>query len=62
MEKIAIERGYWKLTLEVLQGNKVAQKAYKKLDLSGYELDLKLGHAFFGKKIKIARIKWKYFY
>jgi len=50
VEKIAIERECCKLTLEVLQGNKVAQKAYKKLGFSGYELDPKLGHALFWEK------------
>ncbi|WP_114325963.1 GNAT family N-acetyltransferase [Candidatus Colwellia aromaticivorans] len=50
VEKIAIERGCCKLTLEVLQGNKLAQNAYKKLGFSGYELDPKLGHALFWEK------------
>lgn len=50
VEKIALERGCCKLTLEVLQGNKVAQSAYKKLGFSGYELDPKLGHALFWEK------------
>ena len=50
VEKIAIERGCCKLTLEVLQGNKIAQNAYKKLGFSGYELDPKLGHALFWEK------------
>jgi len=50
VEKIAIERGCCKLTLEVLQGNKVAKSAYKKLGFSGYELDPTLGHALFWEK------------
>lgn len=50
VEKIAIERGCCKLTLEVLQGNNVAQNAYKKLGFSGYELDPTLGHALFWEK------------
>ena len=50
VEKIAREMGCCKLTLEVLQGNKVAQNAYKKLGFSGYELDPKLGHALFWEK------------
>lgn len=50
VEKIAIERGCCKLTLEVLQGNMVAQNAYKKLGFAGYELDPNLGHALFWEK------------
>jgi len=50
VEKIAIERGCCKLTLEVLQGNEVAKNAYKKLGFSGYELDPRLGHALFWEK------------
>jgi GNAT superfamily N-acetyltransferase len=50
VEKIAIERGCCKLTLEVLQGNNVAKNAYKKLGFSGYELDPKLGYALFWEK------------
>jgi len=50
VEKIAIERGCCKLTLEVLQGNDVAKNAYKKLGFSGYELDPALGHALFWEK------------
>lgn len=51
VEKISRERGYCKLTLEVLQGNIVAQNAYKKLGFSGYELDEKMGHAVFWEKV-----------
>ena len=50
VEKIALERGCCKLTLEVLQGNDVAKNAYKKLGFSGYELDPILGHALFWEK------------
>lgn len=50
VEEIAIERGCCKLTLEVLQGNNIAQSAYKKLGFSGYELDPKLGNALFWEK------------
>lgn len=49
-EKISRERGYCKLTLEVLEGNIVAQNAYKKLGFSGYELDEKAGKAMFWEK------------
>jgi len=51
IEKIANERGYCKLTLEVLQGNTVAQNAYKKIGFSGYELDVKTGQAMFWEKV-----------
>ena len=50
VERIAIDRGCCKLTLEVLQGNDVAKNAYKKLGFSGYELDPTLGHALFWEK------------
>lgn len=50
VEKIAVEKGCCKLTLEVLEGNTVAQNAYKKLGFTGYELDPKSGHALFWEK------------
>lgn len=50
-EKISRDRGYCKLTLEVLEGNIVAQNAYKKLGFSGYELDEKTGNAMFWEKV-----------
>lgn len=50
VETIARSRGCCKLTLEVLQGNKVARNAYEKLGFSGYELDPTLGHALFWEK------------
>jgi GNAT superfamily N-acetyltransferase len=50
-EKISRERGYCKLTLEVLEGNVVAQNAYKKLGFAGYELDEKMGKAMFWEKV-----------
>ncbi|TYK66191.1 GNAT family N-acetyltransferase [Colwellia echini] len=49
-EKISRERGYAKLTLEVLSGNIIAQNAYTKLGFSGYELDKKTGQALFWEK------------
>ena len=51
IEKVACERGYCKLTLEVLQGNVIAQNAYKKLGFSGYELDAETGQAMFWEKV-----------
>tara|TARA_B110000467_G_C18219625_1_gene422255 strand:- start:67 stop:552 length:486 start_codon:yes stop_codon:yes gene_type:complete len=50
IEKIARERGYCKLTLEVLQGNIVAQNVYKTLGFAGYELDADTGKAMFWEK------------
>jgi len=50
-ERISRERGYCKLTLEVLEGNIIAQNAYKKLGFSGYELDEKMGKALFWEKV-----------
>ncbi len=54
VEEIAVARGCCKLTLEVLQGNVVAQNAYKKLGFAGYELDPETGYALFWEK-KIAQ-------
>ncbi|MCP4988760.1 MAG: GNAT family N-acetyltransferase [Colwellia sp.] len=50
-EKISSQRGYCKLTLEVLEGNVVAQNAYKKLGFNGYELDEETGKAMFWEKV-----------
>ncbi|MEE9339116.1 MAG: GNAT family N-acetyltransferase [Methylococcaceae bacterium] len=50
VEEIAISKGCCKLTLEVLEGNKVAQSSYKKLGFSDYELDPKMGKALFWQK------------
>lgn len=49
-EDIAIDLGCCKLTLEVLEGNHVAQAAYKAFGFSGYELDPKMGKALFWEK------------
>ena len=50
VETIARQRGCCKLTLEVLEGNQVAQNAYRKFGFSGYELDPELGEALFWEK------------
>ncbi len=50
VERIARERGCCKLTLEVLEGNRVAQAAYRKLGYAGYELDPQMGRAMFWQK------------
>lgn len=49
-EEIALGLGCCKLTLEVLEGNSVAQAAYKASGFAGYELDPKLGKAMFWQK------------
>lgn len=50
VEEEARVRGCCKLTLEVLQGNQVAQQAYVKFGFAGYELDPELGSAIFWQK------------
>jgi GNAT superfamily N-acetyltransferase len=50
VEAIAIELGCCKLTLEVLEGNHVAQAAYKAVGFSGYQLDPLMGNALFWEK------------
>lgn len=50
VEDIARERGACKITLEVLEGNKVAQGSYLKFGFSSYELDPKMGKAMFWEK------------
>ncbi|MFT6190038.1 MAG: ribosomal protein S18 acetylase RimI-like enzyme [Oleispira sp.] len=50
VEAVARERGCCKLTLEVLQGNKIAQNAYLKFGFGGYELDPEMGGASFWQK------------
>ena len=50
VEDVARERGACKITLEVLEGNKVAQGSYLKFGFSGYELDPKMGQAMFWEK------------
>ncbi len=47
---IAKEKGCCKLTLEVLEGNTLAQNAYKKFGFAGYELDPVMGKAMFWQK------------
>lgn len=49
-EEIAFDLGCCKLTLEVLEGNHVAQSAYKAFGFSGYELNPKMGKALFWEK------------
>ncbi len=50
LEELAKERGYCKLTLEVLEGNTRAQKVYKDFGFNGYRLDSTMGKALFWDK------------
>lgn len=56
VEEIAIALGCCKLTLEVLEGNHIAQSAYKACGFSGYELNPQMGKALFWEK-KLATVK-----
>ena len=47
VKQLASTKGCCKLTLEVLEGNRPARKAYEKFGFAGYELDPKLGQALF---------------
>ena len=49
-EEIALGLGCCKLTLEVLEGNSVAQAAYKASGFAKYELDPSMGKAMFWQK------------
>jgi len=50
VERIAVERGACKLTLEVLSGNTSATKLYRRLDFDNYQLEPSMGHALFMQK------------
>jgi ribosomal protein S18 acetylase RimI-like enzyme len=55
-ERIAIERGAVKMTLEVLSGNAPAVKLYRRIGYEGYQLDPAMGSAqFFQKWLSPAR-------
>jgi GNAT superfamily N-acetyltransferase len=49
-EKIAIDLGCCKLTLEVLEGNHIAQQAYRSCGFDGFQLDPEMGKALFWEK------------
>lgn len=49
-EKIARQLNCCKLTLEVLQGNTIAQRAYRSVGFSSYQLNPEMGHALFWEK------------
>ena len=50
VEEIANDRQCCKITLEVLEGNKIALNAYKKFGFKAYELDPEAGQALFMEK------------
>jgi ribosomal protein S18 acetylase RimI-like enzyme len=50
IEKIAKSRDCCKITLEVLEGNEIAKKAYAKLGFAGYQLIPEFGNALFWTK------------
>ncbi len=49
-ERIAVERGAVKMTLEVLSGNTPAVKLYRRIGYEGYQLDPAMGTAQFFQK------------
>lgn len=51
VEEIATSKDCCKLTLEVLEGNKIARSSYNKFGFSDYELDPKMGKALFWQKV-----------
>lgn len=51
VETLARQRGYCKLTLEVLAENKAAQTSYRKLGFSPYQLKSDTGQALFWQKL-----------
>jgi ribosomal protein S18 acetylase RimI-like enzyme len=50
IEKLAIDKGCCKMTLEVLEGNDIAKNAYRKFGFTHYELDPSAGKALFWEK------------
>jgi len=50
-EEAAPRLGCCKLTLEVLEGNSIAQNVYRKCGFHGYELDPTMGKALFWEKM-----------
>ena len=50
VEQIAAERGACKMTLEVLSGNKGAEKLYQRVGFAYYQLDPAMGQAGFMQK------------
>lgn len=50
IEEVAVSLGCCKITLEVLENNPAAHKAYNRLGFAGYELGGDGGHALFWQK------------
>jgi ribosomal protein S18 acetylase RimI-like enzyme len=50
-ERIAMQRGAVKMTLEVLSGNEPARKLYQRIGYAGYQLDPSMGTAEFMQKL-----------
>jgi ribosomal protein S18 acetylase RimI-like enzyme len=50
VEQVALGLGCCKMTLEVLEGNKLAQALYKSTGFAGYELDPAMGKAMLMQK------------
>lgn len=50
VEQFARTRQCCKITLEVLEGNHIAQQAYLKFGFEGYQLDPTMGNAMFWQK------------
>ena len=50
VEAVARQRGCCKLTLEVLEGNHGARRAYLDFGFEGYQLDPAMGQALFMEK------------
>lgn len=50
VEQISVERGACKMTLEVLSGNKGAEKLYQRVGFAYYQLDPAMGQAGFMQK------------
>ncbi len=50
VEQHALQIGCCKITLEVFEGNVIAQKSYEKFGFEGFELNPKMGKALFWQK------------
>jgi GNAT superfamily N-acetyltransferase len=50
VEEVARQLGCCKVTLEVLEGNNVAQRLYESCGYAGYALDPRMGNALFWQK------------
>ena len=50
VEELALKKGCCKLTLEVLEGNTIAQNSYEKFGFANYVLDPEMGNAMFWQK------------